>query len=171
MDHRRIFIEQILPLKNNLFRYSFSFLNDKQKSEDVVQETMLRLWRIRETWPEIQNMLQYGLGITRHLCLDEIRRKRIVFTEIETIAELSAGNQGPWEDFSNKELKEQLLRTLALLPEKQRQCFHLREIEGFSYTEIASALQISLDQVKVNIYRARNLIRAHLFKTSEYATP
>ncbi len=48
------------------------------------------------------------------------------------------------------------------LPEKQRMVMELRDIEGFSYQEVADALEISLDQVKVNIYRARLAMRKEL---------
>jgi RNA polymerase sigma-70 factor (ECF subfamily) len=48
------------------------------------------------------------------------------------------------------------------LPEKQREIFHLREIEEMSYEEIANHLDISLDQVKVNLHRARKTIREKL---------
>jgi RNA polymerase sigma-70 factor (ECF subfamily) len=45
------------------------------------------------------------------------------------------------------------------LPEKQKMVMHLRDIEELSYEEIADFLQISLDQVKVNLHRARKTIR------------
>jgi RNA polymerase sigma-70 factor (ECF subfamily) len=48
---------------------------------------------------------------------------------------------------------------LKELPEKQRDIFQLREVEGLDYSEIASHLDISLDQVKVNLHRARKRIR------------
>lgn len=48
------------------------------------------------------------------------------------------------------------------LPEKQREIFHLREVEEMSYEEIAKHLDISLDQVKVNLHRARKSVREKL---------
>ena len=50
------------------------------------------------------------------------------------------------------------------LPDKQRMVMELRDIEGLSYQEVADALEISLDQVKVNIYRARIAMRKELEK-------
>lgn len=48
------------------------------------------------------------------------------------------------------------------LPEKQREIFHLREVEELSYEEISIQLEISLDQVKVNLHRARKTLREKL---------
>lgn len=48
------------------------------------------------------------------------------------------------------------------LPEKQREIFHLREIEEMSYEEISIHMEISLDQVKVNLHRARKTLREKL---------
>jgi RNA polymerase sigma-70 factor (ECF subfamily) len=56
------------------------------------------------------------------------------------------------------------------LPEKQRLVMHLRDIEELSYEEIASVLDISLDQVKVSLHRARKSVREKLLNT-EVVTP
>lgn len=48
------------------------------------------------------------------------------------------------------------------LPEKQREIFHLREVEEMSYEEIATHMEISLDQVKVNLHRTRKTLREKL---------
>jgi RNA polymerase sigma-70 factor (ECF subfamily) len=53
------------------------------------------------------------------------------------------------------------------LPEKQRMVMHLRDIEEQSYEEIAETLQISLDQVKVNLHRARKTIREQMMRLVE----
>jgi RNA polymerase sigma-70 factor (ECF subfamily) len=56
---------------------------------------------------------------------------------------------------------------MATLPENQQLVIQLREIEGFSYSEIAEVLSISLDQVKVNLFRGRNAIKKSIIKEEE----
>lgn len=51
---------------------------------------------------------------------------------------------------------------VANLPEKQREIFHLREVEEMSYEEISTQMEISLEQVKVNLHRARKTLREKL---------
>jgi RNA polymerase sigma-70 factor (ECF subfamily) len=48
---------------------------------------------------------------------------------------------------------------ISQLPEKQRSCMQLRDMEGKSYKDIATILDITEEQVKVNIFRARQTIR------------
>ena len=65
--------------------------------------------------------------------------------------------------------KIQLVRRLIdTLPEKQRSVMQLRDIEGKSYKEIAQVLDISEEQVKINIFRARQTIRQKFIETEKY---
>jgi RNA polymerase sigma-70 factor (ECF subfamily) len=57
---------------------------------------------------------------------------------------------------------------IASLPEKQRQVIHLRDIEGYSYNEICEILELDMNQVKVNLFRARNAVREKLTKMNAY---
>lgn len=168
MDHRQTFTELILPLKNNLFRFGYSFLRDKQKAEDVVQEAMLRIWNCRDKWQQLDNMEGYCLGIVRNLCIDEVRRTKITLSDIEIATEVRSHDSCPADAYNRKQLRSTLDKTIQQLPEKQQQCFHLRENEGRSYDEIAEVLNISMDQVKVNIFRARNFIKKQLLKHEAY---
>ena len=62
-----------------------------------------------------------------------------------------------------------LVKTLMnRLPEKQRTCMQLRDIEGKAYKEIAAMMGITEQQVKVNIFRARQTIRQQYLATEQY---
>ena len=54
------------------------------------------------------------------------------------------------------------------LPEKQRSCMQLRDFEGKSYKEIAEVLEISEEQVKINIFRARQTVKQQYLKLDNY---
>ena len=54
------------------------------------------------------------------------------------------------------------------LPEKQRTCMHLRDIEGKAYKEIAAMMNITEQQVKVNIFRARQTIKQKFLQSEQY---
>jgi RNA polymerase sigma-70 factor (ECF subfamily) len=57
-------------------------------------------------------------------------------------------------------------RLIDLLPEKQRSCMQLRDIEGKSYRDIAEIMNITEQQVKVNIFRARQTVKDKFFRIS-----
>ena len=59
-------------------------------------------------------------------------------------------------------------RLIDRLPEKQRSCMQLRDFEGKPYKEIAQILQISEEQVKVNIFRARQTVRQRYQELDNY---
>ena len=54
------------------------------------------------------------------------------------------------------------------LPEKQRTCMQLRDVEGKTYKEIAAVMGITEQQVKINIFRARQTIKQEYFKIEKY---
>ena len=54
------------------------------------------------------------------------------------------------------------------LPDKQREIFHLREMEGMKYKEISDILEVSVDEVKVSLFRARRKIREKLISINNY---
>jgi RNA polymerase sigma-70 factor (ECF subfamily) len=71
----------------------------------------------------------------------------------------AGGVQDPLEKMMSKEMTSRIRQIMAALPENQQLVVHLREVEGFSYIEIAEVLNISLDQVKVNLFRGRHAIK------------
>ncbi len=155
------FQHDILPLKNELYRLALRITLSREEAEDVVQDTMVKVWNNRERWQEIESMEAYCLTICRNLALDALRKKD---NQHETIDETLL--QSPTLATTN--LQEsiirqdhiQLVRKLVdALPEKQRSCMQLRDFEGKSYKEIAAILDISEEQVKVNIFRARQTIK------------
>ena len=63
------FIKRILSLKDNLYRVAFRITGDKSVSEQIVQETMLKVWNQRETWMVIEDLPAYCLMVTRNMAL------------------------------------------------------------------------------------------------------
>ena len=63
---------------------------------------------------------------------------------------------------------QRINQLIASLPEKQRQVIHLRDVEGYSYNEICEILELDMNQVKVNLFRARNAVREKLMKINAY---
>jgi RNA polymerase sigma-70 factor (ECF subfamily) len=74
----------------------------------------------------------------------------------------------PHEKTEIHESMQQVSQLIASLPEKQRQVIHLRDVEGYSYNEICEILELDMNQVKVNLFRARNAVREKLLKINAY---
>ena len=155
------FQHDILPLKNELYRLALRITLSREEAEDVVQETMIKVWNNRDRWQEIDSIEAYCLTICRNLSLDALRKKDNQHEVIdeENMQSAMFYTQNMQESIIRQD-RIQLIRQLVnALPEKQRSCMQLRDFEGKTYKEIAAVLAISEEQVKVNIFRARQTVR------------
>ena len=74
----------------------------------------------------------------------------------------------PEEQAMQRDKVERVRRLMDQLPEKQRTCMQLRDVEGKSYKEIAAVMDITEQQVKINIFRARQSIKQEYLKQEQY---
>lgn len=153
------FRKDVLPLKDKLFRLAYRITFDRMEAEDIVQETMIRMWDRREEIGNITSIEAFCLVVARNLAIDRSQKKEAQNLKIDTQAEAISDAVGPYESLINKERMDIINRLIAKLPEKQRVIFQLRDIEGHTYKEIAEILKLSEEQVKVNLFRARQKIR------------
>ncbi len=164
------FRTDILPLKNELYRLALRITLNPAEAEDIVQDTMIKVWNKREQWDEIESIEAFCLTICRNLSLDRIKK-----ADNQT-AVLDESNDPPDGSYTSDPEAQtvqrdriQLVRKLIeQLPEKQRSCIWLRDIEGKTYKEIATVMGISEQQVKVNIFRARQAIRQKYLERESY---
>lgn len=152
----------ILPIKNKLFRFSYNIVNDEVEAEDVVQEVFIKLWKQRDNMDQINNVEAWCMRVTRNLSIDKIRSKHHRTEGFQEGFDMKDDAPSPYQETAGSDLFSKIKNLMQRLPEKQRMVMELRDIEGFSYQEVADALEISLDQVKVNIYRARLAMRKEL---------
>jgi RNA polymerase sigma-70 factor (ECF subfamily) len=161
------FKQHILPMKDKLYRFALSFLKDVQEAEDAVQDVMAGIWARRAEWPHWNNIPAYCMTATRNNCLDRLRRRRIAAVEPERASLISSSDKDPYEQVTNKEMLHRIRQCMDKLPSNQQQVIRLREMEGFSYNEIAEVLDMTLDQVKINLFRGRNAIKKTITKEEE----
>lgn len=155
------FKTDILPLKNELFRLALRITQNRFEAEDVVQETMLKVWKGRSEWDKIDNIEAYCLTVCRNLSLDKMRHMDNQVQNIEQESEPAdqSYSANPEEQAVQHDRLQLVRQLISQLPEKQRTCMQLRDVEGKSYRDIANIIGISEEQVKVNIFRARQTIR------------
>lgn len=160
----QVFQQRILPMKDKLYRLAFRLLQNVQEAEDVVQETMIRIWTKREEWGRWQSLEAYCMISARNSCLDRLRKQKLRSVQESKARDVSSPDKDPQEKIMEKEAMIQIRKCMDELPQHQQLVIHLREIEGFTYNEIAEVLDMSLEQVKINLFRARNAIRKSIIK-------
>ena len=160
------FHHDILPLKDKLFRLALRITLNPAEAEDVVQETMIKIWNRRNSWETIDNIETFCLTICRTLSLDKTRLmgNHALSLDTETEPPDYSHHSNPEEQVMQRDRIQLVRQLIDQLPEKQRSCMQLRDIEGKSYKDIATILNITEEQVKVNIFRARQTIREQFKK-------
>lgn len=149
------FRTDILPLKDKFYRLALRITTNTADAEDIVQEALIRIWKKREQWDEIESLETYGLAITRNIALDYIKKSK-------TVLHVPLDNEIPAKEYDKLQAQERinLIRNMMdSLPEKQRTAMQLRDFEEKTYKEVAEIMDISEQQVKVNIFRARQFIK------------
>lgn len=153
------FRNDILPLKDKLFRLALCITRNREEAEDIVQDTMLRVWNRREEWNVWETVEGFCLTICRNLAIDRSQKmdaRHVELTpEVTELPDMAA----PDKLMERDERLGILHRLIAELPEKQRTILQLRDVEGKSYKEIAEILQLTEEVVKVNLFRARQRIK------------
>lgn len=159
--NRALFQEQIFPIRHKLYRFALRITGSIHEAEDVVQEVMEKVWK---TAPEqaatVLNWEAWCMTLTRNRSLDKTRSQSLRRTaSLDGVYEQSTNAMSPAQAVENSDLAARVKQFMQELPEKQRLVMHLRDIEELTYDEIADTLSISLDQVKVNLHRARKAVR------------
>ncbi|MBR4643738.1 MAG: sigma-70 family RNA polymerase sigma factor [Bacteroidaceae bacterium] len=169
------FRDDVLPLKNRLYRLALRITLNPAEAEDAVQDSLIRVWEHRDEWERIESIEAYALTICRNISLDMAGKAgrgnvQLSILNLSTDPQLSTSNSQllPDESQEQKERIALVRKLMDTLPEVQRSIMELRDIEGKTYQEIADILKLSETQVKVYLHRARTSIRQHAEKIEKY---
>ena len=155
------FKSHILPLKNKLFRKALSITESVVEAEDVVQEVMMKLWSMRANWTSIDNMEVYTMVLAKNTALDKVKQAtcRSGSVEMDGAISVASDSPHPQENMERAERIALVWKVIRRLPEKLQELIRLREIEEYSYRDIAGEMNITEAQVKVNLFRARQKMK------------
>ena len=163
------FRNDVMPLKDVLYRLALRITLNREEAEDIVQDTLIKVWNKRDEWQDIKSIEAYSLTICRNLSLDRIKRTGNDTQQInegehtDTVISIN-----PYERIVQKDSIEQVKHIIDGLPEKQKSCMQLRDFEGKSYKDIANIMDISEEQVKINIFRARQTVKKQFKEIDKY---
>lgn len=162
------FRNDVLPLKNQLFRLALRITLSREEAEDIVQDTMIKVWDKRYEWSNIDSIEAYSLRICRNLSLDRLKKRDNQNDSLEEEQLDTVHTSTPQDRLIEQDRLRVVKEIVDSLPEKQRSCMQLRDFEGKQYKEIADILGITEEQVKVNIFRARQAVKQRFQKIEQY---
>ena len=157
---RRDDLEMVyLAFAKPLYYYLLKLTGSAHVAEELVQETFYRATLSLDLYEDGQ-VKSWLFKVARNAYMDEWRKRKrwnwVPFYDYLTNSEDLVSPYGvPAEALASKEIGEEVRDILEMLPENYRSILYLREYEQFSYEELSKSLDLSPDQVKVNLYRAR----------------
>lgn len=167
-----IFEQLVNAVSDKMYRFAWRMLGSGEDAKDVVQDALLKLWHQREKLLEVRNPEAWCMQMTKNLCLDRFKANK-TRSEAERHLKTRSGEEQhtPYRAMEQKDLSDQLQKLIGNLPEKQQLILHLRDVEGLAYKEIAATLDITMDDVKVGLFRARSAVKENLAKQRAYGLP
>lgn len=140
-----------------IFAYIIRILNNRDKAEDVFQETFIKFFNNVNAESMTSSLIGFLITIARNLCLNIKRDKRIILS-LDDFNDLTSEYNA---DNSN-ELEELVKASIELLDFEYREPLVLRVYDGLDYTEIAEICGISAGNARQRVHRAREKLKSAL---------
>ena len=137
---------------DRVFAYLVKNMQDSDSAKDVLQDSFVSLWNNREK-VEKEKSKSFLFTVAHNLMMNtfnynKLRQQPIILEELMEN-----------RDFENKDFINYLTNLLTPI---MKECLLLRDLEGFAYREIAQMMNITEENVKVNIFRARVKMRQYI---------
>lgn len=141
-----------------IFSLAYQFAGSPQEAEDLTQEIFLKLYSSLGKYDFERDFNAWFLTLARNFLIDEFRRTRLEKSQradFEELATPAAEADSPENRLISQEKAELVREALLRLSPELRTVLILREIEGFSYEEIAQKMKLPLGTVKSRVNRGR----------------
>ena len=141
------FLKIISPFKDRVFRLSKRLLISEDEARDASQEIFIKLWQLKKKLHKYNNIEALSITMTKNYCYDILKSKRSANLKIthNNYTDHSISLQNTLEVRNSYDLVQDLI---SKLPKKQRIILQLREVEGYSYAEIAESLGTSATEIE-----------------------
>ena len=161
------FEQRVVPFIDDAYTLARHLMRDEHDAQDVVQEAYLRAWRFFASFRGGDERA-WLLTIVRNCCYTWRRSTRVA--EVPYDDELHVGDESARSATDARAIsgseRDTLSAAVASLPHEFREALVLREIEGFSYREIARITGVPIGTVMSRLARARERLRSSLRRTA-----
>ncbi|MFZ6010841.1 MAG: RNA polymerase sigma-70 factor [Bacteroidota bacterium] len=146
-----------------LCNYAYSFVQDREEAEEIVQATFLSVWEKRGSLNIHTAVKPYLYAMVRNACLNLIKHEKIKQKYAgEVMAVADQGYESVAQTVASSELEVRIREALEKLPEQCRLVFKLSRFEELKYSEIAEQLDISVKTVENHMGKALKIMREQL---------
>tara|TARA_Y100000591_G_scaffold255617_1_gene227471 strand:+ start:52 stop:672 length:621 start_codon:yes stop_codon:yes gene_type:complete len=163
------YIELVNRYKDKLINFIFNYLGDLESSEDVVQDTMIRLYQKKHYYKEIAKFSTWLYTISKNLANTELRKRKqrkttllSQFSKDDKTYELPDNDPEPGQEIQTEVVNKIIRNAVDQLSEKFKIVIVLRDIQGLSYEDISEIINVPIGTVKSRINRARLQLQVEL---------
>lgn len=162
------FEDLISGYEKKVYNTAYRFFNNAEDAMDVSQEIFIKVFTSLRRFREDSSFSTWLYRIAVNTCIDFLRKKRedVLPIKEEIVMDdktkLGFQTELPEEFVEKQEVKQAIMKAISTLPEEQRICIILRDVQGFSYTEISDILSCSLGTVKSRLFRGRRALKENL---------
>jgi len=168
------YLDLVDRFKERLFTFIYRFVNDSDLAEDLVQDTLVKVYTHRHSYREIARFSTWIYTIAGNLARTELRkRKRRATYNISSLGsenrefDLPSPDYTPSQTLEGQQTEQNIRKALAKLPLHFRTVIILRDVQELSYDEISKIMKIPLGTVKSRVNRARLRLQEILFELEE----
>lgn len=161
------FKNTVVPFSPRIYPMVARMLKSDEDAEDAVQDIMVKLWKNRRKLNNHPNISGYVFLTARNHCLDIIKSSKAM-VNVQNDYELEYILRTNEDNFESKEAGDLVLNLIKELPESQRRMVVLRDIDGLEYNEIESLTGEKIENIRVNLSRARKKIGIKLTEIYDY---
>ncbi len=154
-----------------LVRIAGALLKEQERAEEIVQDVLLELWRRREQLSGEGSAHAYLIRSTRNRSLNALRHEKIEKREAPFLAGSDITPALAFSELEGEEIGVALTKAIAALPERCREVFQMSRAQGLKYSEIATALGVSIKTVEAHMGRALRLLRESMAPWLPSASP
>ena len=161
---REALAELVSRYSDKIYNLALRILRNREDAEDVLQETFLQVLRKLDTFDERSTFFTWIYRIGTNTSLMKLRKKKQIFAELPDKPDLEDKvfvdwSQDPSSNIQNEEIKKTIDTAIGQLSDIYRSVFILRDLEHLSIKETGKILNISEENVKIRLRRARLFLR------------
>lgn len=160
--NRDEFNKYVKLISRRLYSLAFRILGKQEEAEDAVQEVFIRMWNMGNKLDNYESVDALATTMTKNYCIDQLRRSRIVFENDMTIRDVSVAATD--EIIENAESYIIIQKIIGNLAPNYREMIIMRDIDELSYEEIAEKTGQNINSIRVNLSRARAIVRKEYSK-------
>ena len=163
------YVELVNRYKDRLLNFVFQFLGDIEQAEDVVQDTMLRLYEKKHYYKEIAKFSTWLYTIAKNLANTELRKRKqrkttllSQFSKDDKMYDLPSNDNEVGQEIQTEIVSKIIREAVDQLSEKFKTVITLRDIQQLSYEDISEIIDVPIGTVKSRINRARLQLQVEL---------